>query len=79
MDLTCRLCNEENSTEDALHFWTHCTAMRANRKKVMAIMKLNKDADKVSFIQPLTWSPKQLDRFLTEPSIVQLLSDPGAE
>ena len=48
-------------------------------EQIETIMKLNKDADKVSFIQPLTWSPKQLDRFLTEPSIVQLLSDPGAE
>ena len=79
MDLTCRLCNEENSTEDALHFWTHCKAMKINRNRVTAILKRDKEADNVSFTQPLMWSPKQMDRFLTEPSIVQLLSDPGAE
>ena len=79
MDLTCRLCNEENSTEDAVHFWTNCTAMRINRNRVTAILRRDKDTDKVSFTQPLMWSPKQLDRFLTEPSIVQLLSEPGEE
>ena len=79
MDLTCRLCNQEDSTEDAVHLWIHCTAMKINRKRVNAILKLNKHADKVSFTQPLMWSPMQLDRFLTEPSIVQLLSEPGVE
>ena len=79
MDLTCRLCNEENSTEDAVHFWAHCTAMKINRNRVNAILKRDKEADKVSFTQPLTWSSRQLDRFLAEPSIVQLLSEPGEE
>ena len=79
MDLTCRLCNEENSTEDAVHFWTNCKAMKINRNRVTAILKRDKEVDKVSFTQPLMWSPKQLDRFLTEPSIVQLLSEPGEE
>ena len=79
MDLTCRLCNEVNSTEDAVHFWSHCKAMQINRNRITAILKRDKEADKVSFTQPLMWSPKQLDRFLTEPSIVQLLSDPGEE
>ena len=79
MDLTCRLCNEVNSTEDAVHFWSQCKAMQINRNRITAILKRDKEADKVSFTQPLMWSPKQLDRFLTEPSIVQLLSDPGEE
>ena len=79
MDLTCRLCNEESSTEDAVHFWTNCNAMKINRNRVTAILKRDKETDKVNFTQPLMWSPKQLDRFLTEPSIVQLLSEPGEE
>ena len=79
MDLTCILCNEENSTEDAVHFWTHCKAMKINRNRVTAILKRDNEADNVSFTQPLKWSPKQMDRFLTEPSIVQLLSEPGEE
>ena len=79
MDQTCRLCNEENSTEDAVHFWTHCNALKINRNRVTAILKRDNEADNVSFTQPLKWSPKQMDRFLTEPSIVQLLSEPGEE
>ena len=79
MDQTCRLCNKENSTEDAAHFWTHCKAMKINRNRVTAILIRDKEADNVSFTQPLKWSPKQMDRFLTEPSIVQLLSEPGEE
>ena len=53
--------------------------MKINRNRVTAILKRDKETDKVSFTQPLMWSPKQLDRFLTEPSIVQLLSEPGEE
>ena len=51
--------------------------MKINRNRVTAILKRDKEADKVSFTQPLMWSPKQLYKFLMNPSIVQLLSDPG--
>ena len=53
--------------------------MAINKNRVTAILKGDKEADIVSFTKPLKWSPKQLDRFLTEPSIVQLLSEPGEE
>ena len=79
MDQTCRLCNENDSREDAFHFWTNCKAMKINKNRVRAILKRDNDTDLVCFSHPLKWSPKQMDRFLTEPSIVQLLSDPGEE
>ena len=36
MDLTCRLCNEPNSTEDSSHLWSECRTLRAQRNKVLA-------------------------------------------
>ena len=80
MDLTCRLCNEADSTEDSSHIWSECTALRAQRNKIMAISKRQKTIETaISFNPPFTWSPRQLGRFLQEPHIAQLLVDPEGE
>ena len=78
MDLTCRLCNEPNSTEDSSHIWSECTKLRAQRNKVLANSIRLKQL-KPSFNQPFTWSPRQLCTFLREPSIAQLLVDHEGE
>ena len=80
MDLTCRLCNEPDSTEDASHMWSECRALRAQRNKILAISKRQKTMETaISFNPPFKWSSRQLDRFLQEPHIVQLLVDPEGE
>ena len=89
MDQTCRLCNAENSREDAIHFWTECTALRAQRNKIKALYRRSIKKSKspqggyqITETEPcfnlpiFSWSPTLLVQFLANASMNQLLCDP---
>ena len=74
MDQTCRLCNENESREDAIHLWSKCKALKRQRDIVQGI-----NTTQVILETPFQWLPSQLARFLREPNIGQLLEGPGED
>ena len=74
MDQTCRICNENESREDAIHLWSECRALKRQRDIVQGI-----NTAQVILEPPFKWLPSQLARFLQEPTIGQLLEGPGED